>query len=176
MFASLKAIPAALTAGLIALAIGARIYYDHDAGGFAAAAPAPVRVLHIIDGDTLTLSRDGRPIRARLTAVDAPELAQPSGPAARAGLQQFCAAAAIYWRCIDSDRYDRQIGDLTTPDGRRASVELARAGLAWHYAHFAPRDFQVRDAAECAKMAHIGLWADANPIAPWDYRHQRTAH
>jgi hypothetical protein len=48
--------------------------------------------------------------------------------------------------------------------------------MAWHYKYFEneqpPTDRLSYAAAEdAASLAHAGLWADAPPIPPYDYRH-----
>jgi micrococcal nuclease len=52
----------------------------------AAPSPAPTaKVLRVIDGDTLVLSIDGRPVNVRLIGVDTPETVHPSKPVERFG-------------------------------------------------------------------------------------------
>jgi hypothetical protein len=51
-----------------------------------------------------------------------------------------------------------------------------KAGLAWHYKQYAfaqtPQDRDAYSAAEdAARESHIGLWADAHPVQPQDFRH-----
>jgi endonuclease YncB( thermonuclease family) len=69
------------------------------------------------------------------------------------------------------DRYGRIIGAIRLPDGRDLNAELVRAGLAWWYRKYAPNDVNLQAFEETARKGKVGLWKDANPVAPWDYRH-----
>jgi endonuclease YncB( thermonuclease family) len=56
-----------------------------------------------------------------------------------------------------------------------AGLEMLKAGMAWpYYRHLseAPADVQYRylAAGELAKGQPIGLWADAEPVPPWEWR------
>src|SRR5216684_1982337 len=58
-----------------------------------------------------------------------------------------------------------------------SSSQQMEAGLAWHYKQFQRRqsatDRATYGAAEdAARRAHIGLWADAHPVQPQDFRHR----
>ena len=73
------------------------------------------------------------------------------------------------------DRYGRTLGDVILPGGTSLNQELVRAGLAWHYVRYAPHDTTLRELEAQARAAKAGLWADAHPIAPWEWRKmQRT--
>ena len=73
------------------------------------------------------------------------------------------------------------------PTRRRqdAGLELIKEGFAWAYAKYLPEASvetqQSYTAAEAAaRAARIGLWADADPQPPWEYRkiekEQRAQH
>lgn len=53
------------------------------------------------------------------------------------------------------------------------NLELFRRGLAWWYRHYAPKDKELARAEEEARKAKRGLWADAKPIPPWEWRNGR---
>ncbi len=53
-------------------------------------------------------------------------------------------------------------------DGRGLNHELVRAGLAWMYRRYT-NDHSVNDLEEEARVARYGLWADPNPIPPWEW-------
>ena len=75
------------------------------------------------------------------------------------------------------DRYGRTLGKVLV-GGRDACLEQVRAGLAWHYKYYeneqSPEDRRAYAQAEVeARAARRGLWADANPVPPWDFRNGR---
>ena len=60
-------------------------------------------------------------------------------------------------------------------DGTDACLEQIKAGLAWHYKRYASEQ-PAQDKADYAaaedkaKGERIGLWSDARPTVPWDWR------
>lgn len=58
---------------------------------------------------------------------------------------------------------------------RRRARELVRAGLAWWYRHYAPRDRELERLEAQARAARRGLWADKDPVPPWEWRKEARA-
>jgi micrococcal nuclease len=48
-------------------------------------------------------------------------------------------------------------------------VELVRDGWAWWYRKYAPKNKELAAAEAAAQKAKRGLWADPNPIPPWEW-------
>ncbi len=51
--------------------------------------------------------------------------------------------------------------------------ELLKNGYAWHYKQYSKDSFYRRvfeDWEAEARRKKVGLWADFNPQAPWEYR------
>ena len=62
--------------------------------------------------------------------------------------------------------------------GVDAGLEQVRAGLAWFFRRYAKglppdRRQQYADTEAQAQAERRGLGADAEPVAPWDWRAQR---
>lgn len=127
-------------------------------------------VLRVHDGDTMTIqSAAGRTV-VRLFDIDAPELRQPHGDRARAALVLLCpigSEASV--RGKTRDRYGRLVGAVSCA-GRDTSSELVRAGDAWVFRRYAPKNSPLYPIEEEAKAARRGLWSDADPIPPWVWR------
>jgi hypothetical protein len=51
---------------------------------------------------------------------------------------------------------------------------MIRQGMAWAFLKYLT-DPAIADLEKQARSQKIGLWADANPTAPWDFRHPPTA-
>ena len=49
-------------------------------------------------------------------------------------------------------------------------MELVQEGWAWWYRKYAPKNKALAAAETAARKAKRGLWADAKPIPPWDWR------
>lgn len=135
----------------------------------------PCRVVGVHDGDTITvLTPTKRQAKVRLHGIDAPELAQPFGSRAR----QFT-AALVFGKSVSviistTDRYGRAVGDVTV-GGRSVNQEIVGAGLAWWYREYAPHDATLAARERQARAARRGLWADARPVPPWEWRHGHGA-
>ena len=70
----------------------------------------------------------------------------------------------------DTDRYGRLVGEVLLPDGRSLNQELVKAGMAWWYRQYAPNDTTLAQFEADARTAKRGLWADAHPVPPWQWR------
>jgi endonuclease YncB( thermonuclease family) len=58
-------------------------------------------------------------------------------------------------------------------------LEQIRAGMAWHYKEYqheqTTQDRLVyRDEEDAAKAARRGLWRDAKPVPPWEWRQRKS--
>ncbi|MCX5757254.1 MAG: thermonuclease family protein, partial [Candidatus Hydrogenedentes bacterium] len=102
--------------------------------------------------------------------IDCPELAQPYGKEA----QQFVAGLVlnkdVSVEGIGVDGHKRTLGVVTLGDGRVLNRELVSAGLAWFYDQHPNVDPTLPGLMAAARAAKKGLWADAAPLAPWDFR------
>ncbi len=74
------------------------------------------------------------------------------------------------------DRYGRSVGKILV-NGHDVNLVQVEPGMAWFYRQYqreqSPEDRKLYDAAEAsAKLEKWGLWRDAEPIPPWDFRHR----
>jgi endonuclease YncB( thermonuclease family) len=127
------------------------------------------KVVSIADGDTLTvLDEHDSQHRIRLFGIDAPEKGQAFGNRAKENLSNKVFGKTVRVEVVDVDRYGRQVGRIYL-GGRFINLEQARDGYAWRYPEFDRR--HEFDAAEAEAREHRrGLWADRDPIPPWEYR------
>jgi endonuclease YncB( thermonuclease family) len=127
------------------------------------------RVVHVSDGDTLTVLVDRKQVRVRLDSIDAPELGQPFGKRSQQSLAELCGAKAAHVVDKGPDRYGRIIGSIVC-GGVDANAEQVRRGMAWVFVRYAPADSPLYALQGDARWTRRGLWADPQPIAPWDWR------
>ena len=133
------------------------------------------KVISVHDGDTVTvLDQDNKKFTIRLQGIDAPELKQEFGSVSQQNLSRLVLGkqVTIVWTKID--KYRRTVGTIML-DGRDMNIEQVRAGLAWHFKKYedeqSPEDRRTYAAAEQeARAATLGLWKDAAPTAPGDWR------
>jgi len=129
------------------------------------------RVVSVHDGDTITALADGnRQVKVRLAGIDAPELGQPYGQAAKGRLSKLAFGKTVEIEVSDKDRWGRTIG-VVEIDGKPAGEVMISEGLAWHYARYSD-DQRLARAEREARQARRGLWHDPQPVPPWEWREQ----
>jgi endonuclease YncB( thermonuclease family) len=128
------------------------------------------KVIGISDGDTITVLKDRTPIKIRLFGIDCPESAQDFGSRAKTATSELAFGRLVRVEPKAIDRYGRTVADITLPDGRSLNQELVGEGLAWWYRRYAPHDERLARLEVEAKAAKRGLWSQANPIPPWEWR------
>ena len=131
------------------------------------------KVIGIKDGDTFEVLYDGQPEKVRLAEIDCPEKSQAFGKNARQYASDLCFGKMV--TVVSSgkrDRYGRVVGLITTFDGLNVNEELIKAGLAWHYKQYSKNE-NIGVLEQEAREKKIGLWADKNPKAPWEWRKER---
>lgn len=135
--------------------------------------PFTGKVVSIADGDTITVLLDKTQHRIRLAGIDAPESTQAFGTKSKKALADkvFGQEVKIEWK--ERDKYKRIVGEVYLGD-RRICLEMVQEGMAWHYKQYS-KDAALAKAETEAKEAKKGLWADANPIPPWDFRKGKVA-
>ncbi len=138
------------------------------------------KVVSVTDGDTITVLDDQRTQhKIRLAGIDAPEKAQAFGQRSKEALSALVFGSRVTVETEKQDRYRRTIGKVVI-DGRDANLAMVVAGMAWHYKKYEGEQslsdrLLYADAEREAREVRRGLWQDAAPTAPWDFRSsQRT--
>ena len=133
------------------------------------AGAADLRVVQVIDGDTFTgLDAKNRQVRVRLHGIDAPEAKQAFGTVSRKALSDLIGGKIVSVVEVDRDSYGRTVGRVTIGN-KLVNAEMVRSGLAWRYVfHDKRNEFGALENE--ARRQRRGLWKDANPVPPWNYR------
>lgn len=121
----------------------------------------------VIDGDTIDVLVNQRPLRIRVAGIDCPEKGQAYGNVAKRFTSEFCFRKTVRLWLVELDKYHRQVAWVEVDD-KDLSVELLRAGLAWHD-RYVP---ELEPLEQVAREARFGLWRDANPMSPRTWRQQ----
>lgn len=133
------------------------------------------RVVAVADGDTLTiLDVANTQIKIRLAAIDAPEKTQAFGNHAKQQLSDLCFSKNATLKVVSNDRYGRKVGDVYCA-GTNANLEMVKSGLAWVFRKYDKGFEYLYASEEEARTAKRGLWAEPNPIAPWDWRKSKRS-
>ena len=145
------------------------------------------RVVHVADGDTLTLLAEGnKRLVIRLSDIDAPETghghkrpAQPYSRRSKDYLAALVAGRSVIAECYDVDARITDKGDV-----RERSVcqvwqgdvnvgqAMLDAGMAFANRRSPKfiRNSQTLSREALARSMRRGLWAQDNPIEPWVWR------
>ena len=133
------------------------------------------KVINVADGDTITVLDDTHTQhKIRLTGIDAPEKRQAFGNVSKQSLAKQVAGQSVAVEWDKVDRYGRKVGKVLLA-GLDCNLVQIKRGLAWHYKQYqreqSPADRQSYAAAEVeARAAKLGLWRDAAPLPPWEFR------
>jgi endonuclease YncB( thermonuclease family) len=119
----------------------------------------------VLDGDTVRTAEE----RLRVFGIDAPEHGQPFARHSRMLAEELLSGQETRVTPRDVDPFGRTVASLE-PGGEDFARRMIEAGLAWDYDRYS-KDPEQAAAMEAARAAGKGLWADANPQAPWDFRH-----
>lgn len=131
------------------------------------------RVVKVSDGDTVTVLRNHTQVRVRLGSIDAPEKRQAFGTRSQQHLSDLVFGKTVRVQEDGKDRYGRTIGVLYI-DGANVNREMVNAGMAWAYTDYL--DDRLMPLFEFrARVTRSGLWNDAHPVAPWQFRRNEAA-
>ena len=136
------------------------------------------RVVAVADGDTITVLDDVRTQhKIRLAGIDAPESKQAFRHVSKQSLTEQVAGKNVEVDWDKVDRYGRKVGKVLL-DSQDVNLEQMKRGMAWHYKAYEREQSVIdrkvyADAENEAKAAMRGLWADADPVPPWDFRRRQ---
>jgi endonuclease YncB( thermonuclease family) len=138
----------------------------HDGGsgddgdqGAPASGDSGIRIAREIDGDSLELEIDGAIVEVRLVGINAPELADCQGPAARDALGELLRAGNIAVSGSETDRFDRLLVELEV-EGASVNEAMVRAG--WALAIHGDGAAYV-GAMRAAADDQVGMWSPSVP-------------
>lgn len=138
------------------------------------------RVVSVSDGDTVTvLDSAHRQYKIRLMGIDAPEKKQAFGNRSKQSLSDMVFNRQVRVEYDKKDKYGRTVGKITV-NGVDANLEQVKTGMAWHYKQYqreqsASDRAAYADAENEARAVRRGLWQEAEPTPPWDWRRQQKA-
>ena len=125
--------------------------------------------VRVIDGDTLTVADENQNLhRIRIVGMDAPELAQPYGRAAKAALSELVLHKEVHVVPAGVDKYNRELAQLRY-DTSFGQLDVAETmisnghAFSWGGAHYKAQEYAAEN--------RLGVWADLRyQERPWLYR------
>ncbi|EDC7434629.1 thermonuclease family protein [Escherichia coli] len=130
-------------------------------------------VIRVLDGDTIEVLQERQPVRVRLLNIDAPEKKQPFGRWSTNQLKSLLAGQSVTVSYTQTDRYGRVLGRVVTANGTEANRQQVLKGAAWVYDRY-NTDNSLPALQQEAQTQKRGLWADPNPVPPWEWRHKQN--
>lgn len=134
----------------------------------------------VSDGDTVwvKMRSDSAPVKVRITGIDAPEICQPGGAAARAALAAKIMGQEVTLTVPASRRYDSYGRVLARMQWRGEDVGgwMVRNGQAWSYRYRnSPGPYRAEQAE--AQAHQRGLFKQPGAENPRDFRRRHgTCH
>ena len=138
-------------------------------------------VTEVIDGDTFhcipkekitdaKIYKDGS-VSVRLYGIDAPEKDQPFGEEAKNSLKELVKGKTVELKVKDIDKYGRAVA-LVYVGSLNVNLEQVKRGYAWAYLEYldSPYISEYYSAEKEARSKGLGLWKQANPTPPWEWR------
>jgi endonuclease YncB( thermonuclease family) len=120
-------------------------------------------------GDTLAvIDQRGAAHRVRIAGIDAPEHGQAFSERSTLSLSEICLGKQAVIEQSTADRYGRVVGRVICV-GIDAGAEQVRRGMAWAFDRYRDGAAFRRLQAD-ARAAGRGLWVDAAPLPPWEWR------
>lgn len=141
-------------------------------------------VIKVSDGDTINVDSGGTKLKIRLYGIDAPETqkmnrksgwiskpGQPYGNESWKALDEKIYRQRVRVEVRDIDQYKRLVS-VVWLGNRNINREMVAEGNAWTYRQYLdrPHASEYIAAEEQARSKRLGLWRDANPQPPWDFR------
>jgi micrococcal nuclease len=122
-------------------------------------------VTYVVDGDTVRVRplQGGKPVSIRVDGIDAPEICQSGGDAARDALKRRVLGLQVVIEGKSRDDYGRLLARIML-DGDDVGARMVKGGHAWSYRYrgsSGPYAAQQR----LAESARRGIFADTNAAA-----------
>ncbi len=142
------------------------------------------KVIHINDGDTITIETDkGKRSRIQLAYIDAPDMdsktgeAQPFHRESNRALLKLLKGKEVVVLSYGSDKFNR-IEGIVYLDRLNVNLELIKRGLAeiYHPVRVNPQKYdklhvkEFENAEKRAKLAKKGVWGLSDYISPYQFR------
>jgi endonuclease YncB( thermonuclease family) len=131
------------------------------------------QVVRVLDGDLLEIHHQGKTERIRLNGIDCPEKGQAYGERAKQATSELVAGKDVMLNTYGPDKDGRTIADVLLLDGTNVNYLLVREGWCWWYRKYAPGNRKLEGLEKEARDRKKGLWAEPNPVPPWEWRKRR---
>ena len=126
------------------------------------------KIVSITDGDTAKILVGKEQVTIRLEGIDAPESSQSFGKKSKEALATMIFGKTVTVKKTGEDKYGRSLGFIFVED-LDVNAQMIQDGWAWHFKKYNDEE-RLAELEEEARTEKRGLWADQNPLAPWEFR------
>jgi micrococcal nuclease len=125
----------------------------------------------VIEGDSITIISKGKEVEIRLFGIDTPEKTQAFGQSAKNFTGAMASRGEIRAEPITKDQYGKTVA-MVFVNGINLNEQIVSQGFGWVYRQDCKESYCADwlKLESNAKASQKGLWADANPTPPWEYR------
>lgn len=136
----------------------------------------PATVQKVIDGDSLLVATAKNTIEVRLYGVDCPEYDQPYSKVAKKFVEKSVLGKKVMIEPAYRDSYGRLVA-VVVRDKKVLNNDLIQAGLAWVYPRYCRKTFcnSWKKNERIARREKRGLWHDAQPDSPWQWKKMKRS-
>ena len=134
---------------------------------------APITNRVLVFSDTIEVLHNTHPERVRLSDIDCPEKGQAYGNNAKHAASQLVFGRDVILQTHGQDKYNRTLADVFLRNGTHVNHTLVKDGWCWWYRKYAPGDTALEGLENEAREARKGLWADPQPVPPWEWRKRK---
>ncbi len=137
-----------------------------------------VRVIKIIDGDSIVVTNGSQNIEIRLWGIDTPEYRQPFSKAAKKVTKRLLQNKNVDLLVKDIDKYGRVVAMVKMANGENVNGLLVERGYAWVHIYYCkePVCEEWRGYQNAASRKKLGLWREPDPVAPWIWKKKHRKH
>jgi micrococcal nuclease len=130
-----------------------------------------LKVVKIVDGDTIDILKNNKIERIRLIGIDAPETVDPSkpvqcfGPESTDEIKKLLQNQKVKLENDptqgEKDKYNRLLRYVFLENGTDINKKMIEGGFAYEYTYDKPYKYKVeyKQAEKSAKINHLGLWS-----------------
>ena len=136
------------------------------------------KVIDVNSGDVITIVNLNRPVRVKLVGVDAPEMDQAFGDAAKKHLSDLIHEKSVVVE-YSGIAADGSVSGRVLLNDADIGAQMIRDGAAWfdpnNLSNLSGKDREIYQHSEkAARDERRGLWQADDPTAPWEFVKMRA--
>lgn len=134
----------------------------------------PVKVVAVIDGDSIVVVDGKMRLEVRLYGIDSPEFDQPYAAQSKTFVKSRLLGKSVWIEPLDIDKYGRTVA-IVVYRNSTINGDLVERGLAWVYPKYCHKKIcsKWKRQENKARGKKTGLWKMNDPISPWQWKKKK---